>query len=478
MKARSLLATSTLLLLAFTLPLLAQETPRTPETPTTDTAARKKIRIRIDDRSVNLDSIRTMLDDQDLDDMDLDIDADIDTSGGAFDFQMNGTFNQEEFQEKMQQFQEKFQENMRQFQEKRQGEMMQWQEGLRHDLEQIQIETEGEDSGGGEQVIRFMNGDSNVVVLRRSMRVRSNDVDANARTISSLQERIDRIREELKGKRTSDARRKDLMRELKEIEQEIRETRALNAELEALVITTNDGRVVIARGPVGDSAMMGVGADCAQELSIVTSHGGEGGRSRGFMMRMDVEDSACNGVEPRLLIKTLSFTGDAATLSPQAMAFDDGTVHMQRSAVVIAGDTVRLADGRDGQTVIRIDHGQSPDGKAQIVIMSIRRGAGKDAARSSSAPLPPGAAGYLLGENFPNPVSTTTTIDYTLPAPGRATISIFDNTGRLVKTVVDQEMDAGAHSVVVDTSDLPSGLYLYRMVSGRFSESKTMTVTK
>lgn len=71
----------------------------------------------------------------------------------------------------------------------------------------------------------------------------------------------------------------------------------------------------------------------------------------------------------------------------------------------------------------------------------------------------------LLGQNFPNPASTTTTIDYTLQesSPGAA-IRIYNAAGTLVTTLELGSLTAGRHSRVIDVSRLPSGSYLYQLV--------------
>ena len=93
---------------------------------------------------------------------------------------------------------------------------------------------------------------------------------------------------------------------------------------------------------------------------------------------------------------------------------------------------------------------------------------------------------FRLGQNYPNPFNPTTTIPFTLDAPGRVTLSVFDVTGRRVRTLlVDAERETGTHAVGFDAAGLASGTYLYRLVvrpahsSGRvLVETKTLTVMK
>jgi len=87
-------------------------------------------------------------------------------------------------------------------------------------------------------------------------------------------------------------------------------------------------------------------------------------------------------------------------------------------------------------------------------------------------------AGYSLSSAAPNPVSTSASISFTLPRAGRTELAVFDNAGRVVATLADDNLDAGTHTRTFDASGLPAGLYLYRLSSGGYAETKTMTVVR
>jgi len=105
---------------------------------------------------------------------------------------------------------------------------------------------------------------------------------------------------------------------------------------------------------------------------------------------------------------------------------------------------------------------------------------------SRPEPEPPSAvelmaaanAGYSLSSAAPNPVSTSASISFTLPRAGRTELAVFDNAGRVVATLADDNLDAGTHTRTFDASGLPAGLYLYRLSSGGYAETKTMTVVR
>ncbi|MEJ2637423.1 MAG: FlgD immunoglobulin-like domain containing protein [Calditrichia bacterium] len=91
--------------------------------------------------------------------------------------------------------------------------------------------------------------------------------------------------------------------------------------------------------------------------------------------------------------------------------------------------------------------------------------------------------GYALEQNYPNPFNPTTEIGFQLPAEERVELSIFNGLGQKVRTLVNEVMPAGTHKVTWDARDgrgnrLASGMYIYRIKAGNFSEVKRMTLLR
>ncbi|GAB5518784.1 MAG: hypothetical protein RhofKO_10350 [Rhodothermales bacterium] len=84
---------------------------------------------------------------------------------------------------------------------------------------------------------------------------------------------------------------------------------------------------------------------------------------------------------------------------------------------------------------------------------------------------------YALGA-YPNPFNPAATITYALPEAAHAKLSVFDLTGREVAVLVDEVRTAGQHEVTFDATNLPSGVYLYRMQSGAHSSMKSIVLMK
>ena len=101
-----------------------------------------------------------------------------------------------------------------------------------------------------------------------------------------------------------------------------------------------------------------------------------------------------------------------------------------------------------------------------------------DFTATSTEPEPLVESGYSLGQNYPNPFNPVTTITYSVPARQRVKITLYDLLGRKRKTIVDNSVSAGEHVVEFDGSSLPSGVYLYRMEAGPFTQVKRMTLLK
>ncbi len=76
--------------------------------------------------------------------------------------------------------------------------------------------------------------------------------------------------------------------------------------------------------------------------------------------------------------------------------------------------------------------------------------------------VPTGAAAFLLADASPNPFRTETTVRYTLPEAGRASVDVFDTLGRRVATV-DAGTQAAGSNAVLARLDLPSGVYVYHV---------------
>jgi Secretion system C-terminal sorting domain len=85
---------------------------------------------------------------------------------------------------------------------------------------------------------------------------------------------------------------------------------------------------------------------------------------------------------------------------------------------------------------------------------------------------------FTLSQNYPNPFNPSTKINFTLPSPNNVKITVYDITGKKVADLLNQQLDAGSHTVNFNAANLASGTYIYRIQAGNFVEAKKMVLLK
>ena len=85
---------------------------------------------------------------------------------------------------------------------------------------------------------------------------------------------------------------------------------------------------------------------------------------------------------------------------------------------------------------------------------------------------------FRLFQNYPNPFNPSSVISYSLPMTGYVTISIYDITGKLITSLINNIQPPGKHSVVFSAAGLSSGIYFYKLNAGDYTDTKKMVLIK
>ncbi|MEM5810126.1 MAG: VWA domain-containing protein [Candidatus Aenigmatarchaeota archaeon] len=85
---------------------------------------------------------------------------------------------------------------------------------------------------------------------------------------------------------------------------------------------------------------------------------------------------------------------------------------------------------------------------------------------------------FALYQNYPNPFNPETIIEFDIPKRTFVKLTIYDILGREIKTLVNEEINPGKYTVKFNASNLPSGIYFYRLDAGEFSDIKKMVFVK
>ncbi len=87
-------------------------------------------------------------------------------------------------------------------------------------------------------------------------------------------------------------------------------------------------------------------------------------------------------------------------------------------------------------------------------------------------------SGYALQQNYPNPFNPSTEIEFKVAKAGMTTLKVYDVIGRVVATLVNQNMNPGTFTAKLDGTNLASGTYLYTFTSGDARITKKMMLLK
>ena len=94
-----------------------------------------------------------------------------------------------------------------------------------------------------------------------------------------------------------------------------------------------------------------------------------------------------------------------------------------------------------------------------------------------------GPKSFTLSQNYPNPFNPETRIEFTVPNTSKVEITIYDELGRTIRKLVNEQYGTGTYSITWDSKNdagqlVASGLYLYAIKSGQFTSTRKMIFLK
>ncbi len=85
---------------------------------------------------------------------------------------------------------------------------------------------------------------------------------------------------------------------------------------------------------------------------------------------------------------------------------------------------------------------------------------------------------FSLERNYPHPFGINTMIEFSLPRSGYVTLKVYNTLGEYVATLVSENLLVGRHTAEWSATDLPNGVYFYRLQAGEFLQTKKLVLIK
>ncbi len=107
--------------------------------------------------------------------------------------------------------------------------------------------------------------------------------------------------------------------------------------------------------------------------------------------------------------------------------------------------------------------------------LTTKFGKGKLSNKNTTRSIP---KNFKLYQNYPNPFNPGTTIKFELAKQVQVRLVVYDVIGREVQTLIDNNLNAGIHTVNFNKPGLSSGIYFYELIAGDFRDIKKMVILK
>lgn len=85
---------------------------------------------------------------------------------------------------------------------------------------------------------------------------------------------------------------------------------------------------------------------------------------------------------------------------------------------------------------------------------------------------------FSLSQNYPNPFNPTTNIKFDIPKAEFVKLTVFDVLGKEIQTLLNEQLSSGTYNYDFDATNLPSGIYYYKLESENYIQTKKMVLIK
>ncbi|UCE17665.1 MAG: T9SS type A sorting domain-containing protein [Gemmatimonadota bacterium] len=113
--------------------------------------------------------------------------------------------------------------------------------------------------------------------------------------------------------------------------------------------------------------------------------------------------------------------------------------------------------------------------KTDDVTLEVRRPSRERLVAKAGAGVP---EEFVLSQNYPNPFNPETTIEFGLPEEGQVRLRVYNMLGQIVGDLVDDALEAGYYSISWDATQLPAGVYFYRIETDNDTDTRRMVLMK
>ena len=85
---------------------------------------------------------------------------------------------------------------------------------------------------------------------------------------------------------------------------------------------------------------------------------------------------------------------------------------------------------------------------------------------------------FNLKQNYPNPFNSNSKIQFSITRPDLVTLEVYNLLGQKVAVLVNEKLDAGSHTAIWNAAGFASGVYLYRLQAGNFTDTKKLILLR